>query len=94
MRLVGAGFDSHQVLYDMTLFDLNLALEGLQWRNIELLQALRLNTLAAIAPYSKNTPELEELYPLVTDSAINDNGGSGGDIERVKQRFLEATGKL
>lgn len=78
-------------MYEFTLLDVHLAVESLQWRNIELLQALRLNTLAAIAPYSEQPPSPRELYQLPSD-AIGESEAYDAEessIERARRRVEE-----
>lgn len=71
-------------MYHFTLLDIELALESLQWRNIELMQALRLNTAMTIAPYSKQQIAPDELYPLPTDEQATEVMTSA--IERAKNK--------
>lgn len=72
----------------MTLFDMHLALESLQWRNIELLQALRVNTVMSVAPYSKQPLLPEDLYPLASDVESGGNVNVKQGLERAKERVL------
>lgn len=87
--MVGAGFSSYEVLYTMTLYDVHLAVESLRWRNLELLQALRLNSLLTVLPWSKEQPDLQDLYSLPTDDDDGIARSDEGSIERAKKRVLE-----
>lgn len=83
-RLVGAGFAHSEVLYNFTLFDVELAFESLQWQHLGLRQALRFNTAMTIAPFSKSTITPDELYSLPDDEVKTVATRDG--IERAKER--------
>lgn len=74
----------------MSLWDLQISLDSLQWRNIELMQAIRINTLAGISPWVKQAPDLYDIYPLVID--CNTDGTYRSDVksglDRAKERLL------
>lgn len=91
MRLVGAGFNHREVLYNMSLFDIDLALKSLQWHNIELMQALRFQTTMTIAPYSKSEVLPEELYELASDNITSEDRVTdvASGLDRAKQRVME-----
>lgn len=78
-------------MYEMTLFDLHLAINSLQWRNIELLQAIRLNTLLTVSPFTKREIQLDDLYQLPTDYEViaSNLGNIQTREERARQRVLE-----